>query len=192
MASSRALFTAADLRRLAHTHPSDVLVLGPGDLITPEAVDVARELGIALVRTEGHAPPSAPAHLPAAAGPLPPLKVAHGAGVALDPFGVGLASPGTQVGLKDVVTAADGSPLAAGYMQLDAAGGPLGTLPWTLSYDEIDVVLDGELVITRGAEVVRGGPGDVLFIPKGSTITFGTPRHARFVYVAFPADWNSG
>ena len=189
-ASNRALFIAADLRRLAHARQSDVLVLGPGDLITPEAVDVARELGIALVRTTGAPPPNAPAPL-AATGRLPPLKVAQGAGVALDPFGVGLTSPGTQVGLKDVVTSADGSPLAAGYMQIDAAGGQLGTLPWTLSYDEIDVVLDGELVITRGAEVVRGGPGDVIFIPKGSTITFGTPRHARLVYVAFPADWNS-
>jgi len=92
-----------------------------------------------------------------------------------------------------VVTTDDGSPMAAGYMTLDAArGGPKGgaELPWTLSYDEIDVVLEGELVITRGAEVVRGGPGDVIFIPKGSRITFGTPGHTRFVYVAFPANWN--
>jgi ethanolamine utilization protein EutQ len=189
-ANGRALFTAADLRRLAHAQPQAVLVLGPGDLITSEAVDVARELGVSLVRSgDGRAPafPSA-ALVPNA---LPPLKVVAGAGVALEAFGVGLATPGTQVGLKDVITSADGSPLAAGYMQLDAAAGQGGALPWTLSYDEIDVVLAGELVITRGAEVVRGGPGDVLFIPKGSTITFGTPSHARFVYVAFPADWNS-
>jgi len=186
-ANSRALFTAADLRRLAHAHAGDVLVLGPGDLITPEAVDVAREVGIRLVRTEG-APAAHPAFVP---GPLPPLKVARGAEVALEAFGVGQATPGTQVGLKDVVTSANGSPLAAGYMQLDAPAGQFGALPWTLSYDEIDVVLAGELVITRGAEVVRAGPGDTIFIPKGSTITFGTPSHARFVYVAFPADWNN-
>jgi len=181
------LFTAADLRRLAQTHTSDVLVLGPGDLITPEAVDVAREVGIRLVRADSG--PAAPA-IPLA-GPLPPLKVAHGAEVALDAFGVGLATPGTHVGLKDVVTAADRSPMAAGYMQLDAPAGQLGALPWTLSYDEIDVVLAGELVITRGAEVVRAGPGDTIFIPRGSSITFGTPSHARFVYVAFPANWNN-
>jgi ethanolamine utilization protein EutQ len=31
----------------------------------------------------------------------------------------------------------------------------------------------------------------VIFIPKNSSITFGTPGHARFVYIAFPADWNT-
>ena len=44
----------------------------------------------------------------------------------------------------------------------------------------------------RGGEQVRGEPGDVIYIPRGSHITFGTPSRARFVYVAFPADWNKG
>jgi ethanolamine utilization protein EutQ len=189
----RQLFTAADLRRLAREHKSDVLVLAPGDLITPEAVDVAKELGVRLVRdTERGA--SAPQGRPAdaALGPPPPLKAVRGAGVTLEAFGAGLATLGTDVRLKDVVTSGDGSPMGAGYMTLDAAAPGPGEFPWTLSYDEVDVVLEGELVITRGHEVVRGGPGDVIFIPRGSTITFGTPHHARFVYVAFPADWNKG
>ena len=179
------LFTAADIRRVAREQRSGVFVLGPADLITPEAVDVARELGLRLVRevapaTDAWAAPPAP----------PPLKVVRGAGVALEAFGAGLATPGTDVRLKDVVTSADGSPVATGYMSLDAAPGA-GEFSWTLTYDEIDVVLEGELVITRGREVVRGGPGDVIFIPKDSRITFGTPHHTRFVYVAFPADWNT-
>ena len=187
----RQLFTAADLRRIAREQKSDLLVLGPGDLITPEAVDVAREVGVRLVREAASAPPAPAASAPS--GPPPPLKVVRGMGLALEAFGAGLATPGTEVRLRDVVTAADGSPVAAGYMTLDAAsGGPQSgaEFPWTLNYDEIDVVLEGELIITRGSEVVRGGPGDVIFIPKGSSITFGTPRHTRFVYVAFPADWN--
>jgi ethanolamine utilization protein EutQ len=61
---------------------------------------------------------------------------------------------------------------------------------WTLNYDEVDVVLEGELVITRGSEQVRAGVGDCIFIPKGSSITFGTPSHTRFMYVAFPANWS--
>ena len=180
------LFTASDIRRLAREQKSDLLLLGPADLITPEAVDVARELGVRLVREPFS---TAPAFSPLPATP-PPLKVVRGAGLALEAFGAGLASAGTDVRLRDVVTSADGSPLAAGYMTLDAAQGA-GEFPWTLTYDEIDVVLEGELVITRGSEIVRGGPGDVIFIPKGSRITFGTPNHTRFVYVAFPADWNT-
>ena len=169
----RNLFTAADIRRVARDQKSDWLVVGPQDLITPEAVDLARELGVCLVRENAPAP-----------GPLPPLKVVRGTGVSMDSFGANLATPGTNVRLKDVITSGDGAPMAAGYMALDK-----GEFPWTLSYDEIDIVLEGELVITRGAEQVRGGPGDTLFIPKGSSITFGTPSHVRFVYVTFPADW---
>jgi len=102
----------------------------------------------------------------------------------MDTFGEGLATPNTNVRLKDVITSAEGSPLAAGYMALDK-----GEFPWALNYDEIDIVLQGELVITRGNEVARGGPGDLIYIPKGSSITFGTPSHVWFVYVTFPADW---
>ena len=108
-----------------------------------------------------------------------------GNGVILDPFGAGLASPGTNVRLKDVITSADGSSMATGFMALDK-----GEFPWTLTYDEVDIVLDGELVITRGSVSVHARPGDVIFIPKGSSITFGTPDRVRFVYVAFPANWN--
>ena len=107
------------------------------------------------------------------------------AGVSLEPFGAGLATPGTDVQLKDVITSDDRTPMAVGYMSLER-----GEFPWTLTYDEIDIVLEGELVITRGRDAVRGGPGDVIFIPKGSSITFGTPSRTRFVYVTYPADWN--
>lgn len=185
---SRQLFTAADVRRLVREQKAVRLVLGAADLVTPEAADVARELGLQLIR-EAPGPQPSPA-ASAVAGPLPPLRVVRGAGVALEPFGEGLATPGTTVQLRDVVTQADGSPMAAGYMALDASAPGGGRFPWTLTYDEVDIVLAGELVITRGAEEVRGGPGDVLFIPKGSRITFGTPAQTRFVYVAFPANWS--
>ena len=33
--------------------------------------------------------------------------------------------------------------------------------------------------------------GDVMFIPKGSSIEFGTPSTVRFLYVARPANWQS-
>jgi ethanolamine utilization protein EutQ len=187
------LFTATDIRRVAREQKSDLLILNPDDLVTPEAVDVARELGLRLVREnsdEGRRSLSSqmpdsgarPAAIPIA---LPPLKMIFGAGVIMDPFGEGLATPGTNVRLKDVVTSADGSSMAAGYMALEK-----GEFPWTLTYDEVDIVLEGELVITRGSVAVHGKPGDVIFIPKGSSITFGTPAQVRFIYVAFPANWN--
>src|SRR3990172_6197461 len=182
----RQLFTAADIRRVAREQKSDLLVLGHADLITPEAVDRAKELGVRLGREPP--PDRPPAAIPSPTA-LPPLKFVRSTSVVMDAFGEGLATPNMNVRLKDVITSADGSPMAAGYMALDASASGGGEFPWALNYDEIDIVLQGELVITRGNEVVRGGPGDLIYIPKGSSITFCTPSHVWFVYVTFPADW---
>jgi ethanolamine utilization protein EutQ len=179
----RQLFTAEDIRRIARAQ-SAALVLGPTDIITHEALDVAVALGVKLIReTESAAMPGSNAALPHPGLPL--LKVVRGAGVGLERFLEGESTPGANVRLKDVIATQDRSPMGAGYMSLDK-----GELKWTLTYDEIDIVLEGELVITRGSEQVRGGPGDTIYIPKGSSIIFGTPGHARFVYVVFPVNWN--
>lgn len=177
----RQLFTADDIRRLVRER-SNTLVLGQGDIITPEATDVAYALGVNVIRGTESGPTPRPMPIPPS---LPPLKVVRGAGVQMEPFLEGPATPGTNVRLKDVVVTQDRSPMGAGYMSLDK-----GEMAWTLTYDEIDIVLEGELVITRGTEQVRGGPGDTIYIPKGSSITFGTPSHTRFVYVVFPVNWN--
>jgi len=180
---SRQLFTAEDIRRLARER-SDTLVLGHGDIITPEATDVAYALGVKVIRgTESgsmsrkEAPPVVPS--------LPLLKVVHKGDIELDRFLEGETTPGTNVWLKDVIVTKDRSPMGAGYMSLDK-----GEMKWTLNYDEVDIVLEGELVITRGSEQVRGKPGDTIYVPKGSSITFGTPSFTRFVYVVFPVNWN--
>lgn len=90
------------------------------------------------------------------------------------------------VGLTDLVTGQDGSSMAAGFMQWDNA-----FFPWTLNYDEIDMVLEGELHVRHQGETLIAKAGDVIFIPKGSSIEFGTPSTVRFLYVAWPANWQS-
>jgi ethanolamine utilization protein EutQ len=181
----RQLFTAEDIRRLARER-AETLVLAPDDIVTHEAQDVAFALGVKMIReTESIMGPRKES-LPIAPN-LPPLKVVKMANVQVEPFVEGKSTPGTNVWLKDVVVTQDRSPMGAGYMSLDK-----GEMQWTLTYDEIDIVLEGELVITRGSEQVRGKTGDVIYIPKGSRITFGTPNWTRFVYVVFPVNWNEG
>jgi len=178
----RQLFTAEDIRRLARERAGP-LVLAPDDIVTHEAQDVAFALGMKMIRETESA--SSPGRGEASIQNLPPLKVVRMANVQVEPFLEGKTTPGTNVWLKDVVVKQDRSPIGAGYMSLDK-----GEMQWTLTYDEIDIVLEGELVITRGREQVRGRTGDVIYIPKGSSITFGTPNWTRFVYVVFPVDWN--
>ena len=91
-----------------------------------------------------------------------------------------------RVGLTDLVTEQDGSSMAAGFMQWENA-----FFPWTLNYDEIDMVLEGELHVRHEGQTMIAKAGDVMFIPKGSSIEFGTTSSVKFLYVAWPANWQS-
>ena len=185
MPMTRQLFTAEDIRRLARER-AETLLIAPDDIVTHEAMDVAIALGVKLIRETESTVALGREALPILPK-LPPLKVVRLANVQVDAFLEGKTTPGMNVWLKDVVLTQDRSPMGAGYMSLDK-----GEMQWTLTYDEIDIVLEGELVITRGSEQVRGKTGDVIYIPKGSSITFGTPNWTRFVYVTFPVNWNEG
>jgi ethanolamine utilization protein EutQ len=87
--------------------------------------------------------------------------------------------------LKDVTTLEEAPRMGCGVMELKD-GACFG---WTLTYDEYDIVLEGDLEIEIDGRVVKGGPGDIIYIPKGSCIHFQTPTHAKYVYTVYPADW---
>lgn len=183
---SRRVHTADDVLGLARTGTTE-LVVAPGDLVTPLARDVAAERGVRITTgtpvqaTAGRAPDGAPDGAPA------PLRHVAGVNVmTLDAFPVELHRPEMDVRLLDVVTAEHGLPIAAGVMSLRA-----GSFPWTLDYDEVEYVIEGELHITTAEKKVVGRPGDVIAVPKGSSITFGTPSWAKFLYVTYPADWSA-
>lgn len=181
------------------------LVVPTDAIITPLARDVAKERGISIERGADVTRPSSPddalttkiraiveTMLGSGGGGLaaptvpgkPPVKLARQADAQLAPFPYPGPPPGMAVEAVDVVTADDHSPMAAGYLTLTK-----GSFPWTLTYDEIQIVLEGELHLGGDAGGKIGRPGDVLFVPKGSSITFGTPSWAKFVYVTFPANW---
>lgn len=92
-----------------------------------------------------------------------------------------------DVRVKDVTTLEEAPRMAAGVMEVEKT-----SFPWTLTYDEYDVVLSGTLEIKVGDRVYTGRTGDLFYIPKGSTIAFQSPDRARYVYVTYPADWNQG
>lgn len=185
---SRRVHTADDVLRHALTGATE-LVVAPGDRLTPLARDVAHEHGLRVVVADGFA--TAPREQ-TRSGPAPPAgrrtpRLTHVRGVdtiPLSPFPVELERPEMDVRLLDVVGAEHGLPMAAGMMSLRE-----GSFPWTLDYDEVEYVVEGELHITTSAQTVVGRPGDVIAVPKGSSITFGTPSWARFLYVTYPADW---
>lgn len=93
---------------------------------------------------------------------------------------------GDRVYTHDLFTLQESPRLGVGVMEMTDT-----TFPWTLNYDEMDYVVEGRLDVLIQGETVSAGPGEVLYIPKGSSIQFSVTGHARFFYFVYPADWQS-
>jgi ethanolamine utilization protein EutQ len=89
-----------------------------------------------------------------------------------------------RVKLKDLFSVEESPRLGAGIMELDNT-----SLDWTLTYDEIDYVISGTLEIIIDGRKVRAEAGEVIYIPKNTSITFSSPDKARFFYAVYPANW---
>ncbi len=220
------LYTAADIHSLVRDQKQSTLWVAKGELVTPLALDAARELGLevryeqdellgdlpawsgaaqklaqARPKTESVAPQRetgdsleamvrqiVTAMVAGCHPPKPDTPVRHvdGRTIHLEPFPFDVKRPEMDIKLVDVIGSEHGSPMAAGMMSFR-----VGSFPWTLNYAEIDLVLEGELHIETTKGTVIGKPGDVLYIPEGSGISFATPSWTKFFYVTFPAEWSA-
>ncbi|MFZ5442503.1 MAG: cupin domain-containing protein [Myxococcota bacterium] len=147
-------------------------------IVTPDAFSAAHELGVTIDQSTG------PQHGTRVSDPSG-ITVVRGDSVELAPFPA--AGAGRDVRLADFITARDGAQLAAGVMSWARDD----SFPWKLDYDEIDLVLEGELHITVDGRVLTAKAGDVVSIPRGSSIVFGTPSRVKVFYVTWPANWAS-
>ncbi|MGV8981823.1 cupin domain-containing protein [Clostridium sp.] len=102
--------------------------------------------------------------------------------VKMDKFETG--KEGDKVLLKDIVTLEESPRLGCGLMEMEET-----RFDWTLKYDEIDYIIDGTLEINIDGRKVVGNKGEMIFIPKNSTIEFSVPNYAKFMYVTYPANW---
>ena len=74
-------------------------------------------------------------------------------------------NPLDRVYTRDLFTLQESPRLGVGVMEMTDT-----TFPWTLRYDEMDYVLSGRLDIRIGGETVSAGPGELIYIPKNSSI----------------------
>ena len=156
-------------------------------IVTPEAWTRAAALGVTIEQAVAASTLPPPDHtgrcerIADASG----VTLVRGQSVQLGRFSG--AGPDRNIGLLDLITSKQGSPMTAGIMSWAAAD----SFPWKLDYDEVDLVLEGVLQIKIDGRVIEGRPGDVIYIPKGSSIVFATPNRTRVFYVTYPADWSS-
>lgn len=95
-------------------------------------------------------------------------------------------NPNDAVYTKDLFNLEESPRLGCGMMEMKET-----TFDWTLNYDEIDYVIEGTLDIIIDGRTVSASAGELIFIPKGSSIQFSVKDYARFIYVTYPADWAS-
>ncbi len=195
------LITEEELRVLAGDGKE--VVIPAGSVLTPSALDMAKFMNLNLVRaaagvspTPGTAPsfcgePSdedirrivrtvlAEKTKPACANPR--VTYVKGESVKLEPFPQ--APPGQVIHMTDVVTSREGN-LAAGFMTFDKS-----QLPWHLTYDEVDYVVEGTFTLQANGKTYTCGAGDVMYIPKDTHVVFGSPATCKVLYVTYPANW---
>jgi mannose-6-phosphate isomerase-like protein (cupin superfamily) len=75
----------------------------------------------------------------------------------------------THAYLSDVVGSHDAkAPISCGFFKIDKGN----SLTYTYDYDEAKIITAGEMNVNDGTQTVKAVPGDILFFPVGSTITF--------------------
>ena len=93
-------------------------------------------------------------------------------------------NPAHKVYTRDIFTVEESPRLGCGSMEMTDT-----TFDWNLKYDEIDYVIEGTLSINCNGKTTTAHKGEVILIPKGSSIQFSVNGFSRFLYVTYPANW---
>jgi ethanolamine utilization protein EutQ (cupin superfamily) len=94
-------------------------------------------------------------------------------------------SPGQQgdIFAGNVVDQRHGSPITIGFGRY----GPNQQLDETMAVDDVMVILEGRLSVSTAASTVSAGPGEIIHIPKGETVTIRSYEEgAVTAYVTYP------
>lgn len=109
------------------------------------------------------------------------LKVVRGNSVKMDYFDTG--NPDNKVYFQELISK-DDSKMSAGFLTIEKS-----SFDWELCYEEIDYVIEGTLTVTIDGKTFTAHAGDVLFVPSGSKVVWGSPDKARVFYATYPANW---
>jgi ethanolamine utilization protein EutQ (cupin superfamily) len=86
------------------------------------------------------------------------------------------------------LTAAGFTTLGGGWVRMDGSG---ELKDWTLKYDEVLYVVEGESEIEeRGGETVVARPGEAILIGEGTTVTYRAKPGTLVFFVLNPRDWD--
>lgn len=84
--------------------------------------------------------------------------------------------------LADVLDEHSASPMSVGFA-LYAAG---ASNDWTMTYDEVLVITRGRFTVVADGRETTAGPGEAIFLPKGTPLTYRADEATELVYVTHP------
>lgn len=201
------LICAEDITK-AHEEGKTTLCIDKGTIITPSARDLVEEYHITLETCECPVPAADGLSLPAdltkesfvlmlkalLAGDTAVeekpyiyrqhengLKSVKGSSVKMDVFDTG--DPTANVHFQELISKEEAK-ISAGFLEIDHS-----SFDWELTYEEIDYVIEGTLQVTIDGVTYTAKAGDVLFVPKNSKVTWGSPDKAKIFYATYPANW---
>jgi ethanolamine utilization protein EutQ len=109
------------------------------------------------------------------------LKLVRGNSVKFAELNTG--NPNNKVFCQDVISKED-STMSAGFLTIEKS-----SFEWDFSYEEIDYVIEGTMTITINGKTFTANAGDVVCIPSGSKVVWGSPDKAIIFYTTYPANW---
>lgn len=92
---------------------------------------------------------------------------------------------GDQAQVAVVCGADDGTKLGAGYVRMKNA-----EIPWTIKYDEVVLVLEGEFTIRTAEGDLVAKQHETIWLPAGTELTY-IAENALLFYAIQPSDWAS-
>ena len=92
---------------------------------------------------------------------------------------------GDQAQLAPVSSHEIGTELGTGYVRLKGA-----EIPWTIKYDEVIVVLEGEFTVRTSDGELSVSQHQSIWLPKGTELTY-VSENALLFYAIHPSDWAS-
>ena len=192
------LITANDIRE-AHARGEQAMsVVLRASIITPEAREVADLLGFTITECDESSPVTAsvPASVPADKTESQRIRETIIAQLPEGQFTESLVAQLMEKVMKEKQSLEQGA-MQPSFKSVTGKGGIKVIDGSSVKFGRFDgaephcVVLEGELHVRHAGETMIAKAGDVMFIPKGSSIEFGTTSSVKFLYVAWPANWQS-
>lgn len=93
---------------------------------------------------------------------------------------------GAMAQVTEVTGTSIGTRLGTGFGRFTDA-----EIPWMVQYDEVLLVLEGQLTVRTDKGDLTAGPRDCIWLPTGTRVTY-VAKSALVFYAIEPANWAEG